>query len=144
MRGYFEIGIVHGKAAVNVGALWRSAQQLGAAGVFTVGRRYDRQASDVLKSWRHVPVRNYSDLDDLIKHMPLDCWLVGVEVGGKRLRDYCHPERAVYLLGAEDNGLPASAIARCRNVVSLESVGPNSYNVAVAGSLVMYDRVFGR
>ena len=99
-RGYFEVGIVHGKAEVNVGTLWRTAQQLGAAGVFTVGRRYDRQASDVLKSWRHVPVRNYADIDDLVAHLPMDCVLVGIEMGGKPLRSFSHPERAVYLLGA--------------------------------------------
>lgn len=31
-RGYFEIGVYHPKTPMNVGTLWRSAYQLGAAG----------------------------------------------------------------------------------------------------------------
>ena len=53
------------------------------------------------------------------------------------------PQQAVYLLGAEDNGLPPRVLEKCHRLVSLPSVRTNSYNVAVAGSLVMYDRVFG-
>jgi tRNA(Leu) C34 or U34 (ribose-2'-O)-methylase TrmL len=43
---YFEIGIYHPKTRNNVGTLWRSAYQLGASGLFTIGRRYERQSSD--------------------------------------------------------------------------------------------------
>ncbi|MFK5282415.1 TrmH family RNA methyltransferase, partial [Lacticaseibacillus paracasei] len=46
-----------------------------------------------------------------------------------------------YLLGAEDHGLPDVVIQRCHRLVSLESVRTPSFNVAVAGSLVMYDRL---
>lgn len=31
MRGFFEIGIYRGKTPSNVGTLWRSASQMGAA-----------------------------------------------------------------------------------------------------------------
>ncbi len=36
---YFEIGIFHPKTKENIGTLWRSAYQLGAAGIFTIGKR---------------------------------------------------------------------------------------------------------
>lgn len=140
MRGYFEIGIFHGRTPVNLGTLWRSAYQLGAAGIFTVGRRYEKQSSDTCKTWRHVPLRHHLDFPAFLAAMPYDCPLIAVEMGGKPLRHFVHPERAVYLLGAEDHGLPAEVMAKCQRIVSLESVGPESYNVAVAGSLVMYDR----
>jgi len=142
MRGYFEIGIYHGKTVMNLGTLWRSAYQLGASGIFVIGHRFYRQASDVLKSYRHIPLREYVDFDHFQSSRPYDCRLVGVEMGGKPLSEYCHPERASYLLGAEDGGLPKHVIEKCQSVISLESVNTESYNVAVAGSIVMYHRRF--
>ena len=143
-RGYFEIGIFHGKTPANVGTLWRSAYQMGASGIFTIGRRYPKQASDTVQAYRHIPLREYATFEDFIAAQPYDCPLVGVEMGGKTLTRFTHPERAIYLLGAEDHGLPHEVMARCHRSVSLPSVRVNSYNVAVAGSLVMYDRMTKR
>src|SRR5688500_6838152 len=101
-RGYFEIGIASGKTVENVGTLWRSAYQLGAAGIFTIGRRYPRQASDTLKTSRHIPLREFENLDAFLAAQPSDCQVIGVEMGGEQLPTFNHPERAIYLLGAED------------------------------------------
>ena len=95
VRGYFAIGICNGKAAVNQGTLWRSAYQLGAAYVFTVGRRYKKQSSDTTKTWRHVPMFNWSTFEEM--NRPMDCVLVGIEMGGESLMEFEHPERAIYL-----------------------------------------------
>ena len=139
-RGFFEIGIVRGKCPQNVGTLWRSAYQMGAGGVFTVGKRYPVQASDTLKTFRHIPHREFADLAEFLRSMPFSCPLVGVEMGGKPLAGFTHPETAIYLLGSEDNGLSKATLDCCHHVVSLPSVRTASYNVAVAGSLVMFDR----
>lgn len=139
-RGFFEVGIYRGKTPANVGSLWRSAYQLGASGIFTVGKRYPNQASDTVQAYRHIPCREYADFDALIAGLPYGCPLVAVEMGGRPLAKFTHPERAVYLLGAEDHGIPASLLARCHHIVSLPSIRTQSYNVAVAGSLVMFDR----
>ena len=141
MRGYFEIGIFHGKSPANLGTLWRSAFQLGAAGIFTIGQRYNRQASDTIKAYRHIPLRCYPDFEAFKSAIPFDCPLVGIEMGGKPLREFHHPERAIYLLGAEDHGIPADLFKQCHHKVSLEAERTASFNVAVAGSLVMYDRL---
>jgi len=140
-RGYFAIGIFHGKTAANIGTLWRSAFQMGAAFIFTVGKRYHEQASDTVKTWRHLPMFEYVDLDDFNRHRPYDCVLVGIEMGGESLQSFTHPERTVYILGAEDHGLTPDAISTCNQIVSIPSVRIESYNVAVAGSIVMYDRI---
>jgi tRNA G18 (ribose-2'-O)-methylase SpoU len=142
MRGYFEIGIFHNKTPSNLGTLWRSAYQLGAAGIFTIGKRYSKQGSDTVKAWRHVPMREYTDFDHFLSCQPLDCLLVAIEMGGKPLTDFSHPERAIYLLGAEDHGLPESVLSKCNNIVSIESINTESYNVSIAGSIVMYHRNF--
>lgn len=144
VMAFFEIGIFHPKTETNVGTLWRTAYQLGAAGVFTIGRRYKQQPSDIYKTTRHVPLRHFETLEDFLAQRPIDAVLVGIEMGGIPLAQFKHPKQAVYLLGAEDYGLSPKIIARCNRLVTLEAVERPSYNVAVAGSVVLYDRIFGR
>jgi tRNA G18 (ribose-2'-O)-methylase SpoU len=140
-RGFFAIGIQNTKTEMNVGTLWRSANLMGASYIFTIGRRYKRQASDTMQTWRHIPLINYETFDEFYKALPYDCQLVGIELDDKSipLKEFTHPERAIYLLGAEDNGLTKEAIDKCHHIVQLP--GDHSMNVAVAGSIVMYDRI---
>lgn len=139
--GYFGIGIYQVKNSQNVGMLWRSAYQLGAAFLFTTGTRYKPQSDDVFKSWLRVPLFRYETFDQMIESAAYSCLVVGVEMGGEVLPNFVHPERAVYLLGAEDGGLPTEIAARCHRLVSIPAIRVASYNVAVAGTLVMYDRM---
>jgi len=44
--GYFEIGVYGAKRETNVGTLWHSAYQLGASGIFVIGRRYQKQSRE--------------------------------------------------------------------------------------------------
>jgi tRNA G18 (ribose-2'-O)-methylase SpoU len=141
MRGYFEIGVYHPKREANVGTLWRSAMQLGAAGIFIIGPRYKKQSSDTVKAWQHIPLRTYADWYEFSSGRPYNAQLIAVEMGGIPLTTFTHPERAVYLLGAEDHGIPPEVLEKCQHVVSIEAMGQESYNLAVAGSLVMYDRM---
>jgi tRNA G18 (ribose-2'-O)-methylase SpoU len=137
-RGYCGIGIVGGKNSANVGTLWRSAANMGAALIFTVGRRFPQQASDTIKAWRHVPYFEVDAIDEL--PIPKGCVLVGVEQteNAEPLPTFVHPERAIYILGAEDNGLPRRVLERCHRVIEIPS--SRCLNVAVAGSIVLYDR----
>jgi tRNA G18 (ribose-2'-O)-methylase SpoU len=141
MGGHFGIGIYMGKHWENVGVLWRGAYQLGASYIFTVGRRYRRVSTDTEKSWRHIPLFSYTTFDEMAQAAPFATPLVAIEEGGTPLPDFVHPERAVYLLGAEDSGLPKELLARCHHHVTVPAVVKGSYNVAIAGTLVMYDRM---
>jgi tRNA G18 (ribose-2'-O)-methylase SpoU len=142
ISGYFEIGIYHTKTEINVGTLWRSACQLGAAGIFTIGRRYKRQSSDTYNSMNQIPLRHYETFEDFKSNRPVGAVLIGVEIGGQKLSSFIHPQSAIYLLGAEDHGLPPDILKYCNTIISLEAINRPSYNVVVAGSLVMYHRVF--
>jgi tRNA G18 (ribose-2'-O)-methylase SpoU len=139
-RGYFAIGICHSKSQCNVGTLWRSAKIFGAAFIFTVGRRYSRQPSDTMKSWRTVPLLHFATVADLITHVPFSCPLVGLELDerAKPVEEFRHPERCIYLLGAEDHGLTTQERDMCHKLLRLP--GESSMNVASAGTVVMYDR----
>jgi len=138
--GYFEIGVYHPKTEINVGTLWRSAFQLGAQGIFTIGHRYKRQASDTANVMLQIPLRHYDSFDEFSKSLPMQASLIAVEMGGRKLENFVHPKQAIYLLGAEDYGLPQEILDKCRLVVSIGSMRTFSYNVAVAGSIVMYSR----
>ena len=141
MSGYFEIGVYYPKTVQNIGTLWRSAYQLGAASIFTIGHRYKHQASDTLKVPSNIPLRMYADIDEFLACRPFAAQLIGVEMGGEPLGSFAHPRQAVYLLGSEDNGLPPSVLKMCQHIVSIEAVRTASYNVAMAGSIVMYHRL---
>ena len=144
--GYFEIGIFQPKHWENVGTLWRTAWQLGASGIFTIGEKPRRQPTDVLRVDKRIPLRWYPDFDAFLAARPQGAQLIGIEMGGESLSTFTHPVRAVYLLGSEVNGLPKEVTAKCEHVLEIESVNYPSYNVAVSGALVMYHRLvsFGK
>lgn len=141
-RGFFGVAVWQPKTESNIGTLWRSAFLYDAAFIATVGARYERQSSDTPGTANHIPLQHYSDLDDLVAHLPHSCPLIGVELAESAvpLPAFPHPQRALYLLGAEDKGLPAKVMARCHQVVQIPGVRDWSMNVAVAGAIVMYDR----
>ena len=141
MRGYFGIGIFHGKTEENIGTLWRSANILGADFIFTIGKRYSKQCTDTMDTPRHIPLFNYTDWDDFFAHVPYNCPVVAIELADNSvpIRNYVHRERCIYLLGAEDHGIPPEILKKCQEVVQLP--GDYCMNVSTAGSIVMYDRV---
>lgn len=142
MSGFFQVGIYHPKREVNVGGLYRSAHLFDAAGVFTVGRRYSPQATDTSKAARHLPLVHYTDIDDLIAHLPHAAPLIAVELTATAtpLTEFEHPRQAVYLFGAEDHGLPAAVLDRAHHHVVIEAALPWSMNVAQAGAVVLHHR----
>jgi len=141
MRGYFGIGIYHGKTSENIGTLWRSANILGADFIFTIGKRYTKQCTDTMSTPKHIPLFHYSTWTDFMDHIPYDCPVVAIELDKRSvpLETYKHPERCIYLLGAEDSGIPKDVLCRCKDIVQL--MGDRCMNVSTAGSIVMYDRL---
>lgn len=141
--GYFGIGIVRGKTESNHGILWRTAYQLGASFIFTIGARYEKHSEGMVDTYgavRTIPCFQYEDWTAFASSSPFGSPLVGIETGGTSLDRFEHPPCACYLLGAEDSGLPAAVIQAMHHTVSIPAARGESFNVAVAGSLVMYDR----
>ena len=120
--------------------LWRTAQNMGASFIFTVGNRYAKQACDTHNAVKSMPYFHYESFNDFYNHLPKGARVVGVELteGVEDLETFRHPRRCVYLLGAEDHGLSKKAIEKSHHLIKFKS--ELSVNVAVAGSIVMYDR----
>ena len=76
---------------------------------------------------------------DLKTHMPMGAELIFIEQadGVTDLRTFSHLEAAIYILGAEDYGVPEEEMLGSRKgAIST----PLCINVVVAGSIVLYDR----
>lgn len=86
-----------------------------------------------------MPHYNWASLDDMA--LPGGCKLVGIELLDTAidLPSFRHPLRAAYVLGPELGSLSEPLLERCDYVVKI----PTSFcvNVAMAGAIVMYDRV---
>lgn len=140
MRGHFGIGICAAKTPANVGTLWRSAHAMGAAYIFTIGHRYGKQPSDTTKAWRSIPLFEFESPVEMVSALPRDARLIGIEYPGDvSLERFEHPQQAVYVLGAEDSGISRDLKDMCDTLVTIPT--DHCINVAVAGSIVMYDRI---
>ncbi len=138
-RGYFGVGIYQTKDIQNVGCLWRTAYAMGASFIFTIGKRYQHDGTNTPRVERHTPLFNYKTFEDFFNNIPKNCIIICIEqhVRSHSIKNFVHPERAIYLLGAEDDGIPEEILNKY-TILSIPS--KICLNVAVAGSLVLFDR----
>ena len=141
-RGYCGIGAEGISKSANVGALLRTAHAFGAAFCFTIGAGWDARAgrrSDTADTPAHVPLWRFPDPASL--QLPRECVLIGVELLDEAvdLPSFRHPLSAAYVLGPERSGLSEEVRARCRHLVRIPT--RFALNLAVAGALVLYDRL---
>ncbi len=140
-RGYFAIGAERMSKALNLGNLMRSAHGFGASFTFTIGATYKalEARADTSKGQDHLPHYNWQSLEDMI--LPQDCRLIGIELVDDAidLPSFRHPKRAAYVLGPERGILSEPLLERCDYVVRIPT--RFSINVAMAGAIVMYDRI---
>jgi tRNA G18 (ribose-2'-O)-methylase SpoU len=142
MRGYFGIGVEGISKPMNLGSLLRSAHAFGAGFAFTIGAVFDAKAAaqaDTSAAVASLPFHAFGSLDEL--QLPHGCRLVGVEFrdDASDLPSFTHPSQAAYVLGAELSSLSQDLVERCDFLVKI----PTKFcvNVAIAGALVMYDRM---
>jgi len=138
---YFGIGIFNPRTEENIGTLWRSAYIFGASYIFTIGRKYKQQVSDTSHTWRKIPLFHFENFDKFFESIPYSAKLIALEQTENSIpiAKFEHPDRAIYLLGSEDMGLSAKMLEKCNTIIELP--GDSSLNVAVAGSITMFDRV---
>jgi tRNA G18 (ribose-2'-O)-methylase SpoU len=141
-RGYFGIGAEGISKAVNLGNLTRTANAFGASFVFLVDpdvRLRDALATDTSGTAGQLPLYQFPSVEALT--LPRGCLLVGVELVDEaiELPSFRHPQCAAYVFGPERSSLSPAMQARCRHLVRI----PTRFcvNLAVAGAIVMYDRL---
>ena len=142
MRGYSAIGIEGVSKAHNAGAVIRTAHAFGASFAFFVGGSVNNRKSeqtDTSKASKQLPLYVYERLKDFA--LPEGCALVGIEItdDAHDLPSFRHPRMAAYVLGAERTGLSPEMVELCDHIVKIPT--QFSLNLAVAGALVLYDRL---
>lgn len=141
LRGYFAIGAEGISKPMNLGNLVRSAHAFGASFVFLIRAEYDarKAISDTSRAEHQLPVYDFASADEL--RLPRGCRLVGCELvdDAVALPSFRHPLNAAYVFGPERSSLSPAMLARCDHVVRI----PTRFciNLAVAGAVVMYDRM---
>ncbi|MEM7021392.1 MAG: RNA methyltransferase [Pseudomonadota bacterium] len=141
MRGYFGIGAEGISKPLNVGNLARSAHAFGASFLFLVDPHHtiDAAHADTSGSGRQIPFYRFESVDALM--LPRGCRLIGIELLDEAhdLPSFRHPLNAAYVFGPERGSLSPAMVERCDHVVRI----PTSFciNLAVAGAIVMYDRL---
>lgn len=142
MRGYFAIGAEGISKAGNVASLMRTAHAFGACFSFAVASFLDfreMRLVDTSGADAALPFYSWPTAEAMV--LPRGCALVGVELLDEAvdLPAFRHPLRAAYVLGPERGSLSPAMVARCAHVVRI----PTQFcvNVAVAGAVVMYDRM---
>src|SRR3954463_8574292 len=135
------VGAGGSRKPMNLGNLVRSAHAFGASFVFLVRAEYNlrESISDTSKAELQLPVYDYPNVDAL--RLPRGCQLVGVGLveDAVQLPSSRHPQNAAYVFGPERGSLSPAMQARCDHLVRI----PTRFciNLAVAGAVVMYDRM---
>ena len=142
MRGYFGIGIEGVSKPMNLGSLLRTAHAFEASFLFTIGGSVSRRQienADTSSAMANLPLHEYPDLASF--QLPRGCRLIGIELlpDAIDMPSFRHPPQAAYVLGAERTSLSPELQARCDFIVRI----PTRFcvNLAVAGAIVMYDRM---
>jgi RNA methyltransferase, TrmH family len=120
----------------NVGTLLRAADALGPAFVALSDRSADPTGSKALRASAgavfRVPTCSFDE-----SPRP---WVALVPRGGRPLREL-DAERVTFVLGAERAGLPDEVLANCDESVTIpQSAAAESLNVAMAGTIALYER----
>jgi len=126
----------------NVGSLVRTAHAAAAHEVILVGdREWNVEAAKTSELYTDVTV--LPDADALFRHLRARrLQLVAVELDSRavNLFEAEYPKRPCFVLGGERDGLPEVLLEAAELIVELPQWGlVPCLNVAVAGSIVLYD-----
>ena len=126
----------------NVGSLVRTAHAAAAEEVVLVGEReWNMEAARTAELY--TTVTQLPDVEAFRNHLESRRWnLVAVELDQRAINvfDAEYPERPCFLLGAELGGVPHELLEESELVVQIPQWGlVPSLNLAIAGSIVLYD-----
>jgi 23S rRNA (guanosine2251-2'-O)-methyltransferase len=129
----------------NLGAIARTAEVVGAAGLVIPERRSAEVTGAVAKASagavEHLPVARVRNLADFLADAKeAGCWCYGAAAGARTRYDAPDYSGGVVLvLGAEGRGLRPRVAKACDELVSLPIRGRiDSLNVSAAGAVLMY------
>jgi tRNA G18 (ribose-2'-O)-methylase SpoU len=126
----------------NVGSLIRTAHAVAATEVLLVGER-DWNVEAARTAEHYTKVRFLATVAAFTAHLEANALqLVAVELDPRAVNLFAaaYPDRPCFLLGAELGGVPDELLDAASSIVQIPQWGlVPSLNLAVAGSIVVYD-----
>jgi len=129
----------------NLGSAIRNAVFFGCSGIVIPKRRCAQINDTVVKasagSVFHADIARVSNIANTIKSLKkLGFYIVGAEIGGKRIEEaFMEPPLAI-VIGGEDKGISTPVKKRCDELVSIPSFGKiESLNLSCASAIFMYE-----
>lgn len=140
MRGFACIGLDSPKFAANVGSVLRAAYCFNVAQVSIARCRADdlKFKNNTPQAHRHIPT---FIVDDVLAYRPHGTQVVAVDLveDATPLPAFRHPERALYVFGAEDATLGKRILDRAQHRVMVPT--RTCMNLAATVNVILYDRL---
>lgn len=139
-RGFACVALDSPKFAANVGSVLRASYCYGVAQV-NIARCRSKDLdfkNNTPKAHRHIPT---FIVDDPLEYRPHGTQIVAVDLvdGAVPLPQFIHPERAMYVFGAEDATLGRRILDRAQHRVMIPTNA--CMNLAATVNVVLYDRM---
>ncbi len=131
----------------NLGAIIRSSECAGAAGVIVPARRSAPLSSTAYKAsagaMAYVPIARVTNLADAINYLKSkNIWVIGADAEGEICYNADLTGALALVIGSEGNGIRRLVKERCDNVVSIPMEGEiNSLNASVAAGILIFESV---
>lgn len=129
----------------NIGNLIRLADNVGAEQVFILGEDFQLRTSSIKKtaglSYNNVKL-TFSTPEDFFNQLNPEFQLVAIETceGSTNIYTERLPEKTVFVLGNERNGLPEEILLRCSKKVHIPMTGKcKSMNVSHALAVALFE-----
>jgi tRNA G18 (ribose-2'-O)-methylase SpoU len=129
----------------NIGNLIRLADNVGAGEVIIIGENFQLRQSSIAKtaglSFRQVRL-SFVSPDDFFAGLNPEYLLVAIETSedSKNIYEIKLPEKIVFLLGNERNGLPVEILEKCHQKIHIPMTGKcKSMNVSHALAVALFE-----
>lgn len=137
------IALLDPKYRRNLGEAIRAASCFGLKQVWYTGNRIEIAPGERLP--REERMKGYAEVDLIqydyfFEQFPKDVVPVAVEImpGAELLPQFEHPEKALYVFGSEDKGIPSHIKKLCHKFVTIPTRHPLNLYTSIA--ITLYDR----
>lgn len=131
----------------NLGAIIRSCECAGVAGVIVPARRSAPLSSVAYKAsagaLAHMPIARVTNLVDSIKYLQSkNIWVIGTDAKGEMCYNANLTGALALVIGSEGKGIRRLVTQNCDNVVSIPMEGKiNSLNASVAAGILIFESI---
>ncbi len=134
------------RSALNVGAIFRTADGIGASQLFLVGITpyppHNRIPKTALGAIDFVSWKHFASISAALSTLPASYEIIGAELtpDAQLYTEYHYAHPTALIMGNEISGLSATAQSKCHTLVKIPMFGQKeSLNVATSCGIISYE-----